>query len=80
MGTSGSGKSETWRTVGGDLSDLEWELIADLVAPYWSPGKMGPPIKHDRRDIVNAILYVAATGCQWRELPECYPHWNTVHR
>ena len=80
MGTSGSGKSETWRTVGGDLSDLEWELIADLVAPYWSPGKMGRPIKHDRRDIVNAILYVAATGCQWRKLPESYPHWNTVHR
>ena len=80
MGTSGSGKCETWRTVGGDLSDLEWELIADLVAPYWSPGKMGRPIKHDRRDIVNAIFYVAATGCQWRKLPECYPHWNTVHR
>ena len=34
----------------------------------------------DRRDIVDAIFYVAATGCQWRALPERYPNWNTVHR
>ncbi len=40
---------------------------------------MGRPIKHDRRAIVNAIFYVAATGCQWRHLPATYPHWNTVH-
>ena len=80
MDKSDSVKSETWRSVGGDVSDIEWNMIADLVAPYWSPGKMGRPIKHDRRDIVNAIFYVTATGCQWRKLPECYPHWNTVHR
>lgn len=80
METPGQDKSGTWRSVGGDLSDFEWELIADLVAPYWSPGKMGRPIKHDRRDVVNAIFYVAATGCQWRALPDKYPHWNTVHR
>jgi len=30
-----------------------------------------------RRAIVNAIFYVAATGCQWRALPACYPNWNT---
>ena len=80
METPESAKTQTWRTVGGDLSDIEWELIADLVAPYWSPGSMGRPIKHNRRDIVNAIFYVAATGCQWRNLPTSYPHWNTVHR
>ena len=80
MKKTGDAKTETWRTVGGDLSDIEWELIGDLVEPYWSPGKMGRPIKHQRRDIVNAIFYVAATGCQWRKLPKTYPHWNTVHR
>jgi transposase len=41
---------------------------------------MGRPAVHARRDIVNAIFYVAATGCQWRALPACYPNWNTVHR
>ena len=41
---------------------------------------MGRPVHNDRRRVVDAILYVAATGCQWRSLPEQYPHWNTVHR
>lgn len=62
------------------MTDEEWELIADLVAPAWSPGKMGRPIEVDRRGVVDAIFYVAATGCQWRALPERYPSWNTVHR
>jgi len=41
---------------------------------------MGRPVKVDRRRVVDAIFYVAATGCQWRALPERYPNWNTVHR
>ena len=48
--------------------------------PYWFPGSMGRPSTVDRREVVNAIFYVAATGCQWRALPACYPNWNTVHR
>ena len=55
-------------------------LIADLVAPYWTPGGIGWPVKVDRRRVVDAIFYVAATGCQWRALPNSYPNWNTVHR
>jgi transposase len=62
------------------MTDEEWELIADLVAPYWSPGKMGRPVKVDRRRVVDAIFFVTATGCQWRALPATYPNWNTVHR
>lgn len=72
--------AQTWRTTHGDMSDEEWALIADLVAPYWSPGGLGRPVRVDRRRVVDAIFYVAATGCQWRALPGCYPNWNTVHR
>jgi transposase len=72
--------AQTWRTTHGDITDEEWALIADLVAPYWSPGRMGRPVTVERRRVVDAIFYVAATGCQWRALPECYPNWNTVHR
>lgn len=72
--------SGSWRTVHGDLTDQEWALICDLVPTYSGGGRMGRPIVHEKRDIVNAILYVAATGCQWRALPECYPPWSTVHR
>lgn len=73
-------KVKEWRSVQGDMSDSEWELIADLFAPYWRPGKMGRPVTNDRRAVVDAIFYVAATGCQWRALPDRYPNWNTVHR
>ena len=72
--------AQTWRTTHGDMTDEEWALIADLVAPYWSPGKMGRPVTVARRRVVDAIFYVAATGCQWRALPGSYPNWNTVHR
>ena len=72
--------SKTWRSLPADLTDEEWDLIADLVPTYSGPGKLGRPAKHSKRDIVDAIGYVAATGCQWRALPERYPNWNTVHR
>ena len=70
----------TWQSAYEDLSDGQWALIEDLVQAYSVTGKMGRPPKWHRRDIVNAIFYVAATGCQWRALPERFPHWNTVHR
>ena len=72
-------KSGTWSTVHGDMSDGEWELIADLVAPYSGGGRMGRPVSNDRRAIVDAIFFVTSTGCQWRALPSCYPKWSTVH-
>lgn len=72
--------SQAWQSCQADLSDQEWELIEDLIPTYSGNGKIGRPTKWDKRDIVNAILYVAATGCQWRALPANYPHWNTCHR
>src|SRR5450830_1201964 len=80
MGNADGSISTTWRSTQGDLTDEEWELISDLVPTYSGPGRIGRPTKWQKRDIVNAILSVAATGCQWRALPGCYPHWNTVHR
>jgi len=44
----GEAFSKTWRTTHGDLSDEEWELIGDLVAP--TPERTDrPPIRNDRR-------------------------------
>jgi putative transposase len=33
----------------------------------------------DRRWVLNAILYVVRTGCQWRALPKDFPHWKSVY-
>lgn len=73
-------KALTWRSAPGDTTDEEWTLIADLFEPASGGGRMGRPVKNDRRRIVDAIFYVSATGCQWRALPAEYPNWNTCHR
>src|SRR5664280_3529901 len=80
MGAEDKPISTMWRSTQGDLTDDEWELIADLIPTYSGSGRMGRPTKWPKRDIVNAIFYVAATGSQWRALPSHYPHCNTVHR
>lgn len=72
--------ASTWRTTHGDMTDEEWERIGDLFGANQWGGGPGRPRSVDRRRIVDAIFYVAATGCQWRALPGTYPNWNTVHR
>ena len=58
-----------------------WALIGDLFeVPERAGPRIGRPRKWTYRQVVEAILYVLVTGCQWRQLPERYPHWNTVHR
>ena len=40
----------------------------------------GRPIKHPRREVVNAIRYVLRTGCAWRMLPNDLPTWRITYR
>lgn len=60
-----------------DLTDEQWALIAPLVMQ--PKGKPGRPREVDTREVVNAILYVVRTGCQWRMLPHDFPAWQTVY-
>jgi len=57
------------------LSDEQWELVADL---FDRPGRRGAPAVIPRRAMVEAILFLARTGCQWRYLPERYGPWTAV--
>ena len=57
------------------LTDAEWALIEPLLPPA-SP--LGRPRETDLRSVVNAILYMASTGCQWRQLPKEFPPYSTV--
>jgi putative transposase len=59
-----------------DLTDHQWDCIKDLI-PTAKPG--GRPRTLDMRRIVNAILYLTVTGCQWRMLPREYPAWQSVY-
>lgn len=58
-----------------DLSAAEWAAIAPLM-PEAKP--LGRPRKVNLREVVNAILYMASTGCQWRMLPKDFPPFTTV--
>jgi putative transposase len=59
-----------------DLTDEQWSLIESHI-PDEKPG--GRPRSVDRREIINAILYLNRTGCSWRMLPHDLPAWSTVH-
>ena len=59
-----------------DLANDEWAQIERVIPP---PKKGGRPALHPRREVVDALLYVARTGCQWRALPHDFPPWATVY-
>lgn len=58
-----------------DLTDKQWQILQRYL-PKWS-GFGRKPIC--RRWVINAILFVLRTGCQWRQLPRDFPHWKTVY-
>ena len=58
-----------------DLTDPEWALLAPLM-PLAS--RLGRPRGTDLRNVVEAILYMASTGCQWRAIPKDFPPTSTV--
>ena len=57
-----------------DLTDKQWALIA----PFFNSNKGLNFLKHSKRDLVNAVLYLVKTGCQWRLLPNDFPPYTAV--
>ena len=59
-----------------DLTDDEWALVAPLIPPAKHGGRKR---EVNLREVMNGVLYVLATGCQWRALPKDLPPKSTVH-
>ena len=59
-----------------DLSDAEWAELEPLIPPAKRGGRRRSV---DLREVVNGILYVLSTGCQWRALPKDLPPRSTVN-
>ena len=59
-----------------DLTDVQWTNIEHLFPQ--SGGKGGRPRTYAVREIVNAVFYLARSGCAWRMLPHDFPPWGTV--
>lgn len=60
----------------GDLTDEEWDVIADLLPS--ERGRKSRPA-HDNRRFLNGMLHVLRVGCPWRDMHERYGLWNSVY-
>lgn len=58
-----------------DLSDKQWNIVKPLIPKGKSGGRTR---ETDEQEIVNAVLYLLKSGCDWRMLPHDFPNWKTV--
>ena len=59
-----------------NLTDAQWNFIKPIFEQ--SRGKYGNRSKWDKRVLVNAVLYINKTGCQWNMLPKDFPPYTIV--
>jgi len=62
-----------------DLTDAQWELIAESIPAEKRNPKGGRPRSVSMREVVNAILYITRSGCQWDMLPHDFPPKSSVY-
>jgi transposase len=64
-----------------DLTDAQWNKLEPMLKPpRGNRHAGGRPRKYELRRVVDALLYVVKTGCQWRQLPTNFPPWLSVHQ
>ncbi len=59
-----------------DLTDQEWEVARHVIPPAKRGGRKR---EINEREVVNGILYILGSGCQWRALPKDLPPRTTVY-
>jgi transposase len=59
-----------------DLTDDEWSLVKPAIPPAKRGGRKR---ETDERELVNGVMYVLSTGCQWRYIPKDLPPKSTLH-
>lgn len=52
-------------TYPSNVSDSQWQVIKQYLNTERKR-------KHDLREVINAIVYLVKSGCQWRDLPPEY--------
>lgn len=62
-----------------EIPDELWEMIKPLLPNEKEPGTNGRPVVPFRK-VMDGILYVLRTGCQWKMLPSEYGSGSTCHR
>jgi transposase len=59
-----------------DLTDDEWKLVEPLIPPGRRGGDKRTVIL---REVVNGLMYILSTGCQWRAIPKDLPPRSTLY-
>jgi transposase len=59
-----------------DLTEAEWALVKPLIPPAKRGGNKRTV---DIREVVNGLMYILGTGCQWRDIPKDLAKRSTVH-
>ena len=56
-----------------DMSDSQWEIVREILK------EEKYRCVTEKREQINAVLYLVKTECQWRNLPKDFPNWKTVY-
>ena len=59
------------------MSDEEWAFLAPFVIESGPRCGRRP---RDHRQVLDGVFWIARTGAQWRDLPECFGKWSSVYR
>jgi transposase len=59
-----------------DLTDDEWAHVEQLIPPA---RRGGDKRRTDMRAVMNGVMYILSTGCQWRSIPKDFPPRSTLH-
>ena len=59
-----------------DLTEQEWERLCPLIPPAKRGGNKR---RVNEREVVNGLMYVLSSGCQWRAIPKDLPPRSTLH-
>ena len=59
-----------------DLTDEEWALVEPLIPPGKRGGGKRTVVM---REVMNGVMYVLSTGCQWRAIPKDLPPRSTLY-
>jgi transposase len=58
-----------------DTTDEQWTIIEEMIPTQKGQGR---PRRVDLRRVIDAIIYISRSSCQWRMLPHDFPAWQTV--
>ena len=62
-----------------DLTDEQWAIVEPLLPPAKQSSRGGRPRKVNRREVLNTLLYLNRSGCQWDMLPHDLLPKSTVY-